>query len=75
VRPRLFSPSSPLRVKGLKQRLADEIDQHDHQHQHREGGEGEPPGFDIALGLAQQLAQTRRRARYTEVERVQAGQA
>jgi len=45
--------SSPPRVKRLQQRLADKVDQHYHQHQHREGGQREPPGFDIALGLAQ----------------------
>jgi hypothetical protein len=54
--------------------LPDKIDQHDHHDQHREGSEREPPGFDIAFGLAQQLAQARCRARHPEVEEVQAGQ-
>jgi len=65
--------SSALWVKRLQQGLPNAIGQ-DHQQQHSEGGEGDPAGFHIALGLAQQLTPTRRRARHPEVEKGQAGQ-
>ncbi len=69
-----LSHPPPSRIKRLQQCLSNEIDQHHHQDQHRESGERDPPGFDIALGLAQQLAEAWGGARHPKVEEVQAGQ-
>ena len=67
-------PTPPSRIKRLQARLANKVDQYHHQDQHRESGERDPPGLDVVLGLAQELAKLGVGARHPEVEEVQAGQ-
>ena len=61
-------------ARACSRRIAHEREQHERDDQYREGRQGYPPGIDVRLALAQQLAErwcTRRNTETQKIERRQ----
>src|SRR5580698_3039666 len=58
-------------IEGVAQGIADEGQQQQGHHQHGEGRDTDPPGIQVFLAEAQQLAQGRNRGGHAQSEKIQ----